>query len=137
MKLFLLQSAGVLHFLILIASSLAPRVLDWRGNLAALPTMLRRLFWVYGASIVLVIIGFGALTLAFAPTLAAGSPLARGFCGFVAAFWLLRLIVQLFVFDLRPYLTNRFYWLGYQGLTAAFIAFVVVYGLAAAGVGWR
>jgi hypothetical protein len=59
----LLLVGGLLHFVILIASALTPRVLDWRANLAALHPFLRRLFWVYGSFIVLVIVSFGALTL--------------------------------------------------------------------------
>jgi hypothetical protein len=54
----LLQLAGFLQLSILIASALVPRVLDWRRNLAGLNAFLRKLFWVYGIFIVLVIIGF-------------------------------------------------------------------------------
>ena len=55
---------GLLHFVVLIASALTPRVLDWRANLATLHPFLRRLFWVYGGFIVLVIVLlFGATKL--------------------------------------------------------------------------
>jgi hypothetical protein len=131
MKLHLIQLAGLLHFGILIASALTPRVLDWRGALPSLPPLLRQLFWVYGVFIVLVIIGFGSLTLAYAPALAAGTPLARGLCALIALFWIARLAVQLFVFDLRPYLTAWWLKLGAHGLTAAFVFLGAVYGAAA------
>lgn len=128
MKLLLLQAGGAIHFAILIASALTPRALDWRRNLASLHPFLRRLFWVYGAFIVLVVIGFGALTLLHAGQMAVGDPLARSLCGFIALFWLARLIVQLFVFDARPFLTNAFFKIGYHALTAAFICLVAIYG---------
>jgi hypothetical protein len=131
MKLQFLLLAGILHFCILIASASVPRLLGWRTALPNLPRMLRQLFWVYGAFIVLVIIGFGTLTLAFAPALAAGGSLARGLCALIAFFWLARLGVQLFVFDLEPYLTRWWLRLGSHGLTVAFLYFALVYGACA------
>jgi len=126
-----LRTAGWLHFCILLASALTPGALDWRTNLASLHPFLRRLFWVYGAFIVLVIISFGTLTVRHVHELAAGAPLARSFCGFIATFWLARLLVQLFIFDARPFLTNWFYRIGYHGLTVAFAYFAAVYAFAA------
>lgn len=127
----LLRLAGMLHLAILLASFLTPRALDWRKNLALLHPFLRRLFWVYGAFIVLVIVNFSILTLAHADAMAAGIPTARALCGFIAVFWLARLAVQLFVFEPRPFLSNWFYKIGYHGLTAVFSYFVLVYGWAA------
>ena len=127
----LLLIGGALHFVILIASALAPRVLDWRANLAALHPFLRRLFWVYGCFIVLVIISFGALTLVNADELVSGAPLSRSVCAMIAIFWLARLAVQFFVFDARPFLTTTFLRLGYHGLTLLFTALVFIYGGAA------
>ena len=130
MKTWLLVG-GLLHFVVLIASALTPRVLDWRTNLAALPPFLRRLFWVYGCFIVLVIISFGAITLRHANELASGAPLSRSVCAMIAIFWLARLGVQFFVFDARPFLTTTFLRLGYHGLTLLFTALVAIYGCAA------
>ena len=127
----LLRLAGALHFCILIASALAPRGLNWRENLAPLPPLLRQMFWVYGAFIVLCIVSFGTLTLVHAEKMAAGDAVARSVCAFIAVFWLARLGVQLFVFDARPFLTNWFYTAGYRGLTAVFTYFTMIYGWAA------
>lgn len=122
---------GVLHFVILIASGLTPRLLDWRTNLAALHPFLRRLFWVYGCFIVLVIVSFGTLTLLRADELASTAPLARAVCAIIAVFWFARLVVQFFVFDARPFLTTIFRRVGYHGLTLLFSALVFIYGSAA------
>lgn len=127
----LLRIAGALHFTILIASAMTPRALDWKTNLATLHPFLRRLFWVYGVFIVMVIIGFGTLTLLNAGAMAVGEPMARSLCAFIAIFWLARLAVQWFVFDATPFLTNLFYTVGYHGLTLLFICLVVIYGWAA------
>jgi hypothetical protein len=128
---FLLLVGGVLHFVILIASALTPRVLNWRANLAALHPFLRRLFWVYGSFIVLVIVSFGIITLFHADELASGAPLPRSVCGIIAIFWLARLAVQFFVFDAKPFLTTTFLRLGYHGLTLLFTVLVFIYGCAA------
>jgi hypothetical protein len=130
----LLRLAGALHFAILLASALTPFALDWRRNLTLLHPFLRRMFWVYGAFIVLVIVNFGALTLAHAEAMAAGTSMARALCGFIAVFWLTRLGVQFFVFDPEPFLTNWFYRIGYHGLTVVFSYFLIVYGWVALGL---
>lgn len=129
----LLRLAGVLQFGVLFASALVPRVLDWPGQLARLSPFLRRLFWVYGVFIVLTITGFGTLTMRHAGAMAAGEPLGRSLAAFIALFWLVRLAVQLFVFDAREYLTNWFLTTGYHGLTVVFLYLVAVYGWVASG----
>jgi hypothetical protein len=127
----LLLIGGLFHFVILIASALTPRVLDWGANLAALHPFLRRLFWIYGCFIVLVIVSFGVLTLLHADELASTAPLARSICAIIAIFWLARLAVQFFVFDARPFLTSPFLRVGYHGLSLLFIAVVFIYGCVA------
>ena len=127
----LLLLGGLLHFVILIASALTPRLLDWRTNLALLHPFLRRLLWVYGSFIVLVIVSFGTLTVVRANELSSNAPLARAVCAIIAIFWLARLAVQFFVFDARPFLTSGFRRVGYHGLTILFSALVFIYGAAA------
>jgi hypothetical protein len=127
----MLLIGGLLHFVILIASAMTPRVLDWRGNLAGLDPFLRRLFWVYGFFIVLVIVSFGIVTLFHADELASNASLPRAVCAIIAIFWLARLIVQFFIFDARVFLTTTFLRVGYHGLTLLFSALVFIYGSAA------
>ena len=127
----LLLLGGVCHFGILTASALVPRVLDWKGELKHLSPLSRHLVWTHGAFIVLTIVAFGVISVANASELAGGSNVARWFCGFVAAFWLGRLGIQLFLFDARPFLTRWFLKLGYHGLTAVFTYLGVVYAWAA------
>jgi len=126
-----LRVAGFLHFGLLVASASTPHALDWKQNLAPLHPFLRKLFWVYGVFIVLVIIAFGTITLGNSNEMAAGTLLARWLCGFIGVFWLARLFVQLFIFDARPFLTNWFYRIGYHSLTFVFLYFTAVYGFAA------
>ncbi|HZJ16832.1 MAG TPA: hypothetical protein VFD27_17390 [Chthoniobacteraceae bacterium] len=127
----LILLGGLVHFGILIASALTPGVLEWRRHLAALPPLLRQLFWVYGSFIVLVIISFGTISLACPGALASGEPLARSMCAMIAIFWSARLAVQWCIFDATPFLTNVLLKLGYHTLTLAFIALALIYGCAA------
>ena len=127
----LIAAAGVCQFGILVASALVPRVLDWRTQLRRLHPLCRHVVWTHGAFIVLVIVGFGALSLGLAPDLAAGTPLARAVCAFMGFFWLSRLMIQLFIFNPRPFLKTRFLTIGYHGLTIIFIYLAGIYLIAA------
>lgn len=130
----LLFAAGLLHFSLLLASGLVPRVLDWNRELEKLPELFRQLIWVHGAYIVLMIIGFGAVSVVLPGELAAGSVLARGVCGFIALFWGGRLAVQLLYFRPGAYLNTAFLRIGYNALTVLFVYFTAVYGVSALGV---
>ena len=129
MKL-LLQLAAAVQLLILTASVLTPRVLDWRKNLAVLHPFLRKLFWVYGAFIVMVITAFAILTFRHADAMAAREPVARSLCLFITIFWGARLFVQFAIFDPPPVLTNWIHRVGYHSLTFTFAFLVLVYGKA-------
>lgn len=130
----LLFVGGLLHFSILLASGLVPRVLDWNGELVKLPELFRQLIWVHGAYIVLMVIGFGTVSVFLPGELAAGTLLARAVCGFIAVFWGGRLVVQLVYFRPGPYLKSGFLRIGYKALTVLFVYFTAVYGATAMGM---
>ena len=129
----LIRIGGVCHFGILTASATLPFVLNWRKSLALLSKIERQLVLAWASFIVLVIIGFGTLSLVHADALAGGSQLARAVCGFIAFFWCFRLAWQFFVYDVRDVIeaSTRWLWLGYHGLTIVFAYFAVVYAIAA------
>jgi len=129
----LLRIGGVIQLGILTASALVPGVLDWRRQLQPLDKLLRQLIWVHGAFIVLVIAGFGLLSLLLPGPLAEGSSLARGTSGLIALFWFARLTIQFFVFDAKAYLRNPWLRLGYYGLTVSFAYLAAAFGWAALG----
>jgi hypothetical protein len=126
----LLQIAAILHVGLLCAGASMPKAVNLRGHLGSLPPFLRQLFVVYFSFIALMLVGFGSLTFLFAHSMAAGEPLARGLCVLMTIFWSMRLIAAGFIFDVRPYLTNLFYRLGYQATNLVFVYLVVVYALA-------
>ena len=126
----LLQIAGLLHIGLFWAGASMPKAVNLGAHLASLPSFIRRLFFVYFSFIALVLAGFGCLTYIFAASIAAGEPVARALCILLTVFWMFRLVVAVFVFDVRPYLTNGFYRLGYWGLNLVFSYLVAVYVLA-------
>jgi hypothetical protein len=132
-----LRLGGVLQLVLLIASALVPTLFDWRTELAKLSPFVRRLFWVYGGYVVLMMVALGLVSIVFADTLAAGDPLARAVTSFIAVFWLARLGIQWFVFNVKPYVGDRpLVMLGYHGLTLIFVYLVAVFGYATlAGAG--
>jgi hypothetical protein len=132
----LLQIAGVMHLGLMGAGLLMPRVVHMRAHLAALPAFIRQLFWVYYTFIALCLVSFSIITVAFAGVLAEGGTLARALCLFFAIFWILRLAVATFVFDMKPYLTTRTRRLGYGVLNVVFAYLPIVYLLAASQPEW-
>jgi len=122
--------AGVGQLGVLVASSLVPFQLNWKGELSVLSRLHRQMYWVYGGYVVLAIIAFGLISLLNARELASGSGLARGLCGYVAVFWGARVALQA-VFDAKEHLTAWWLKCGYHLLTVLFASFTVIYGFAA------
>ncbi|MBP90399.1 MAG: hypothetical protein CMJ64_27450 [Planctomycetaceae bacterium] len=127
----LLVIGGVLHLGTLLAGALVPRVLDFRTQLRDASPLFRQLVWVYALYIFLTILGFGVVSIVFAELLADGTPLARAVCGFIALFWIVRLLIQLFVYDANSYLAGWPLKLGYHGLTVVFSYHAAIYSIAA------
>ena len=126
--------SGILHLGTLIGSFQVPKELNFKDELPKVAPMMRHWILVAGLYVVINLIAFGVISLCFSETLASGEPFARAFCAYVAFFWAVRLVIQFFVFDAKPYLRNWFLTLGYHGLTVVFTWHTVVFGYAALGV---
>jgi hypothetical protein len=119
--------AGGFHFVTLVLACFTPIPPDWEKNLAALPLIHRRFAIAQNVSIGVTIAVLGLLSLAFAPALVAGSPLARAVCGVTALFWGGRLAVLPWL-GVRPALTTPLLRVGYRLLLAECAAYAVAYG---------
>src|SRR4051794_30943524 len=95
----LLYLAGVALLAIAAANFFAPRVLRYRENLALVSPIVRQIFLVHCAYIVLVLCGQAALCFAFPEELAGRSALGRSLAGFCALFWLTRFVLQAWYYD--------------------------------------
>jgi hypothetical protein len=122
--------AGLGQLGVLMASALVPFRLNWRDELRGLPRLHRQMYWVYGGYVVLSITAFAALSISNPGELAGGSPLARGFCVYVAAFWGIRVALQA-VFDVKDQLKTWWLKLGYSALTVMFAGLTIIYAWAA------
>lgn len=127
---FWLRIGGILQLGVLLGSALVPKVMRWDDELKKLSPALQRLIWVYGVFISFTVAGLGTIALVFADRIASGAALGRAFAIFLLGFWGMRLAVQMFVYDVRAYLTNPLLKLGYFGLTATFTYLVVIYAAA-------
>ena len=129
---WLVMISGVIHLGTLLGSAQVPKELNFREELPKLNPLLRHWVLVCGGYIVFSIVAFGLISLVFYEELAAESvqrtTMARVFCGYVSLFWGIRLLIQFFVFDAKPYLRTIFLKVGYHGLTLVFVWQTLIYG---------
>ena len=92
-------AAGGAHLLIAAANLALPRQLQYRANLALVSPIVRQIFNVHSAYIVMTLIAFSGLCFFFAPDLAGGSLLGTSLSWYMAVFWLSRLFIQVFYYD--------------------------------------
>jgi hypothetical protein len=121
-------AAGAVHVGIMAANVPLPGRLRVRENLAEVPRFVRQIFYVHWVYIVIVLGMFAALCFGFAPELAGSSALGRFLSGFMAGFWLLRIVLQIFYYDRE---LRRAHWgldLMYVG---SLVVLVGVFGVAA------
>jgi len=123
-----IQVAGAVQLAIGLANLPLALRLEYRKNLAGATAIVRQIFYVHAAYILLVVLGFAALCLLFPAELASGRPLGRFLSAFLAVFWLLRVPIQLFYYPTDIRRQNR---LADVVFTVAFALLAVIFGLAA------
>lgn len=116
----LLKFAALAHLGLIAAGLLMPRATGLWKQVEKLSPFAGALFRTYYAFIGLCLVSFGLGSWFLAAELASGTVLARAVCGFLTAFWLVRLIAALWVFDVRPYLINGWWRLGYHATNVVF-----------------
>ena len=97
--IWLLRLAGIVHLILLGANIALPGILDFKAELKKVAPIIRQIFIVHHAYIMLILALFAALCLGFPQELMGASRLGRFLCGFMAAFWLARLPIQFFFYD--------------------------------------
>jgi hypothetical protein len=127
----LIWAAGAVQLVILLANFLMPTKLNCRENLQRVSPMIRSVFVVHWAYILLILGIFSALCFLFAPELAGGSRLGRFLSAAIAVFWLPRLPIQLFVYDTDLRRNHR---AADVAMVLAIAALLFVFGTAALGI---
>ncbi len=95
----LIWLAGSIHAGIVLVNIPLPGQLRVTEGMAHVPKFLRQIFYVHWLYVVLMVGGFSALCFGFAPDLAGASAVGRFLSGFLAGFWLLRIVLQCFYYD--------------------------------------
>src|SRR5579863_5299296 len=124
----MIWGAGVVHVGIIAANIPLPGRLRVREHLAGVPRFVRQIFYVHWVYIVIVLGLFACLCFGFAPELAGASGMGRFLSGFMAGFWLLRIVLQVFYYDREVRRENRGLDLLYLG---SLMVLVVILGVAA------
>jgi hypothetical protein len=95
----LIALAGLVQFAIAATSVAIPRLLDWPAELTRLRPLTRRIFWTYSGYILGTHVWFGALSVGWSGQLLGGTPLAALVTGFIAVYWLVRVVGQFAWYD--------------------------------------
>jgi len=90
--------AGVGQLALILASLAIPHVLRWREETAKLRPLTRQVFWTYAIYIWCTNLAFGLVSLR-PDWLLDRTPLAGCVTGFIAAYWVGRVLIQFFYFD--------------------------------------
>jgi hypothetical protein len=92
-------AAGVLHLLVASANFFAAHKLRYLDNLRRVTPIVRDVFIVQNVFIVFMLAGFALLCFLFAGDLTGPTALGRCLSGFLALFWGLRVLTQLFFYN--------------------------------------
>jgi alginate O-acetyltransferase complex protein AlgI len=119
-----LWAAGVLQLLVASANVFAVRMFGYRETLASVPKHVAQVFVVQNVFIVLTVVGTAGLCFVFPDDLSGGSILGRRLSAFLALFWGIRLLFQLFYYDRevrrRHRVLDALFVLAFAYLTAVF-----------------
>ena len=130
-----IQAAGLIQLAISASSLAIPWLLGWKEDVARLRPLTARVFWTYAGYILVTNISFGLLSLLMPEQLAQHSPLAIAVAGFIAIYWLSRLVIQITVFDRVESPKEPLFRVARVLYLSAFASLVVVYSMTAIG-GW-
>lgn len=127
---FWVQLAGLAQITLALGSLAVPRVLKWKTELAKTTVLIKQMFWVYAAYIFVINVCFGLVSF-FRPELLLNySVLAAMLTGFIALYWISRVLIQFFYLDRATFPKGKWPLWGEIGLMLVFLLCAVVYSLA-------
>ena len=125
-----LKIVGGLLLALAMAHCYFPKRFGWRAELEKVSLLTRQIFYVHCFFIWLVLVMFGLLSLVYTARLIQPTPLARLILWAFTLFWGARLIIQLFVYDVKLWKGNRFNTLMHWLFTTMWSYYVSVYATA-------
>ncbi|WP_183574826.1 hypothetical protein HDF18_00215 [Mucilaginibacter sp. X5P1] len=126
----LLRVAGLAQIALVAGSFAIPKVLNWRNELAKVQPLIKQMFWTYAAYILVINLCFGLLSVFGSKELVNGSVLALLITGFIAIYWISRVLIQFLYFDRTNFPAGKWNKLAEVLLVALFIFLSIVYSLA-------
>lgn len=126
-----IYAAALGHLLVLIASVQVPSRLGWKQDVVKLTRFNQKVFWVYSLYILLSIVSFAGLTWRLHDAFLAGELAARWLAGFIAIFWTVRVLVDVFWYDHRDWPQGNALVAGHALATSLFCTLAAVYWCAA------
>ena len=124
-----LRIAGALLLLLAAMHVFLPRGLGWKDDLARLTLVNRQIFLVHVGFIVLILVLFGTLALAYTEELTRPGRLPRAILGGLTLFWFLRLLTQHVIYD-------RSLWRGHRRNTVLHVLATLLWAYFTAVFGW-
>jgi alginate O-acetyltransferase complex protein AlgI len=126
-----IYAAALGHLVVPIASFQVPARLGWKQDIPKLTRFNQKVFWVYGFYILLSIVSFGVLTWRLHDEILAGALSARWLAGFIAVFWTVRVLIDIFWYDHRDWPAGNTLLAGHALVTSLFCGMAAVYWFAA------
>jgi hypothetical protein len=115
----------------LVIGSLAiPKILNWKQELAKVQPLIKQMFWTYAAYILVINLYFGLLSILDYNDISNGSQLSMLITGFIAIYWISRILIQFLYFDRTNFPTGRWNRLGEVVLVMLFVLLSAVYSWA-------
>lgn len=126
----LFAAAGQLFIAVL--GPMIPRLLHWKEPIAAMPLLVREVFWVHTFFIALTCAIFGGITLRFAADIAQPAhELIRWFAAAIGLFWGIRSVMQWTVYSSSHWRGLPMKTIAHWVLFLGYGAFAVTYLIAA------
>ncbi|MEO6978234.1 MAG: hypothetical protein ABI113_07625 [Mucilaginibacter sp.] len=122
--------AGLAQIVLVAGSPFIPKTLGWKVELAKVQPLIKQMFWTYAAYILVINLCFGLLSMFDYRELTGGSNLAIIIDGFIALYWVSRVLIQFFYFDRSNFPAGKWNKLAEVVLVLLFICLSAVYSLA-------
>lgn len=126
----LTRLAGIAQVVLVFGSFVIPAVLNWKKELAKVKVLTRQMFWTYAAYILATNLCFGLLSVFAASELLNKSLISLLVCGFIAVYWISRVLIQFFYFDRASFPSGLWHRFAEVLLILLFVFLSMVYSMA-------
>lgn len=128
----MIMLSGLVQLAIAVSTLAIPKLLDWPRELRRLEPLTRSIFWTYAGYILSLNLWFGAMALGWSGELLGGTPLAALVTGFIALYWLVRVVGQFTWYAREIAHTRRLFQVAEVLYVTGFVFLACVFSAAAA-----